>query len=329
MPKVVFHPDHPEHQLFWKAYMVENWFHSSQQIDGKKVFWGHKGVDQKCRFCGKDKSQTTFRNDTHLIPYLMGNSLLFSHFECDKCNSLFSKYENELGNFEGIRRTISQLSGRKGVPEYKDVANRFTAFLENGILKIQIVADGSLSKDEFMNKYKAIQIDAENRKIKINTKRPSFVPRDVLRCFVKIGIAMLNESNVSRYQFTRKWLLKEVEESEIPSHPCFFIFKKWNSINFRTPMVMLLCKTKSDFAAPDHVLLVFYGHLIYQVFLPFCSNDEWLLRQEKIHLIVENRLVTEKKSLNPLGAADITVLDMSSTTKQKGVDDNLSFGVAY
>jgi hypothetical protein len=56
----------------------------------------------------------------------MGNKVLFSGYECDACNRIFSRYENDLGNFSGVWHTISQVRGRGGVPKFKDEKKGFT-----------------------------------------------------------------------------------------------------------------------------------------------------------------------------------------------------------
>src|SRR5260221_3955200 len=97
IPELIFEPDHKDLQTFWKLYDTEQKFHSSQEETkaSELIFWGEKN-NRVCRFCKRESSSTTFKSDAHLIPEMMGNKLLFSFYECDKCNSIFSTYENEL-----------------------------------------------------------------------------------------------------------------------------------------------------------------------------------------------------------------------------------------
>jgi hypothetical protein len=86
----------------------------------KKFTLGNKS-DRVCRFCGKTEAGVKFISDAHIIPEFMGNHNLLSYFECDSCNSIFSKYENSFANFMRITRTISQVKGKNNkIPKYKD-----------------------------------------------------------------------------------------------------------------------------------------------------------------------------------------------------------------
>ena len=37
--------------------------------------------DKDCRFCGKEKTETSFSNFSHAIPELIGNKKLIAHYE--------------------------------------------------------------------------------------------------------------------------------------------------------------------------------------------------------------------------------------------------------
>lgn len=75
---------------FFENYEIENIF-----IPPDKVVKNlKKRPDRVCRYCGLNATQATFKKEAHIIPHLMGNRYLVSDFECDKCNELFSKYEN-------------------------------------------------------------------------------------------------------------------------------------------------------------------------------------------------------------------------------------------
>lgn len=50
---------------------------------------------RKCRFCGNTERTAKFRKRAHAIYELCGSHHLLSDYECDNCNSKFSKYERE------------------------------------------------------------------------------------------------------------------------------------------------------------------------------------------------------------------------------------------
>src|SRR5574337_1753387 len=52
--------------------------------------------ERTCRFCNAVFSKDEkFKSKAHLIPESLGNDHIFSDFECDRSNALFSKYEND------------------------------------------------------------------------------------------------------------------------------------------------------------------------------------------------------------------------------------------
>lgn len=76
---------------FWKKYNLLN---SSSMMSSRE-----QAKASVCRYCRKDATQTTFAEDTHLLPELLGANNIHTFDECDACNHLFSKYESHLATF--------------------------------------------------------------------------------------------------------------------------------------------------------------------------------------------------------------------------------------
>ncbi len=335
IPVVKFQPDHKDHQVFWKIYEEESHFHESNMPRGSKFeSWGDAS-HRVCRFCKKDSSSTTFKQDAHLIPEMMGNKHLFSNYECDVCNSSFSKFESEFSSFSGIWHTMSQVTGKKNkVPTHMDNRNNFHVISKNNQVIFRLTPPPSAEKSDWLENYESVTVDREKGTFSVKTFKPSFIPREALKCLVKIGLSMLKPENMSNYEDARKWLLGEILDSEIPMHPYFYILRNWNSRNFKHPLAMLLRKRTLPpsfpvpVPVPEHTLLLFYGRFIYQVFLPFNTNDQWLFSNSEISLPIEYHLVVkELPSDNPLGAAEINCMNMGSTRKQKNAEDTFTFPV--
>lgn len=65
-----------------------------------KTYKVPKKENRTCKYCGKDKENTSFRNDSHIIPRSLGNSKYIDAEECDNCNQKFSlEIENDSTNF--------------------------------------------------------------------------------------------------------------------------------------------------------------------------------------------------------------------------------------
>lgn len=136
-------------------------------IDGDK---NHK----ICRFCGKDEKSVTFLNKSHVVPKFLGNFLIISNFECDECNSYFSKYETELEKF--IR--IPLIANLKD----KDLKNRYGKNIKR--IDNEIIINGQQEKVEFNSLY-------------------------VLKIFLKFAYSMLSEKEIDNFKNIKNVLLND------------------------------------------------------------------------------------------------------------------------
>lgn len=139
-------------------------------VDGNKDF-------KVCRFCGKTQDDVTFNNRSHVVPKLLGNFLVVSNFECDVCNSYFSKYETELEKYIKIP-LIANLRD-------KELKNRFAKNIQR--VDGEISLTGKKEKVEFNGIY-------------------------VLKILLKFAMSMLKEDEIDDYKNIINILLNE----EIP-----------------------------------------------------------------------------------------------------------------
>lgn len=72
-----------------------------------------KKIDRVCLFCGKRKPETNFKSEAHLVSNHIGNTHLFSDFECHTCNLKFGKLEDDLAKFLGISKALAKLDSKK------------------------------------------------------------------------------------------------------------------------------------------------------------------------------------------------------------------------
>jgi hypothetical protein len=68
---------------------------------------------RECLFCGGVFGDVTFKSDAHLLSKHLGNSDLFSDFECHECNLMFGKMEDDLAKFLGISKSLAKAKGGK------------------------------------------------------------------------------------------------------------------------------------------------------------------------------------------------------------------------
>jgi len=106
-----------EYELYWHNYH-EVYYHKFN--NGRKIYIGSNSIISKCRYCGKDSSNTSFRNKSHSIPEFLGNHQLISLDECDLCNKYFSeKLENHLAEFTMPYRLFGAIKGKNQIPVLK------------------------------------------------------------------------------------------------------------------------------------------------------------------------------------------------------------------
>ncbi|MEC3906439.1 HNH endonuclease [Tamlana sp. 2201CG12-4] len=313
MTKVSIIPCVGEDSLFSKAY---NGFYIL--TPEKKIFLGNK-KDRECRFCGKNSKETTFKMKAHIMPEFMGNKKYFSYFECDNCNQYFGQLEDSLFNFAGIFNTLSTIRGKKGFPKFKTKTSDFQA-KEFGTI---------VQKNHDPENEDAFVYDEENERMNINVTMPSYVPHDVYKSLVKIALCMLPDDEFSEYSNTVNWLMSE-NSTQHKNNPFFNVFRKigGNPTMFPEPIAVLLRKKicKNTHKMPYYTLLLSYGIISYQIFIPFNNYDNHLANEEDIIFPIEERVVNKIYLDNKLSELGVDMVSLSSIEKKKNEKHKASVG---
>src|SRR5688572_20545129 len=170
-----------------KYYQVD--YIINRNPDFRKPGKGKKAIEGRiCRFCGGDHTQKKFVRDAHLVSKYLGNTTLFSSFECDECNEKFGKVESDLANYMGLSRSILGLSDISQAPGLvaKRLKVKSRSFYGHNIL--------ILSKQD-INEVNT----PEERKsgiIKIPYTKPPYVPSNVFKGLLKAAFSILPEDEV-------------------------------------------------------------------------------------------------------------------------------------
>ena len=235
--------------------------------------------DRTCRFCKVLFSkEEKFKSKAHLFPQLIGNKYLLSDFECDKCNSLFSKFENDLANFLGATRAFSISNAKTGGLKFKSPDKTFIVQKDNeaadDIAKLRIE-----SHEEENNHF---TLDAENKKVTFHTTRASYNPHNVYRAFLKMGLSVLPDELVDDYKIAFA-MLQSTKKNEESDNPLF----KLNVFvhpgpSFPSPMLILFEKKKDTQPVPMHIVCIMFQNYTYQLVLPLCKKDKWMYDGKKI-----------------------------------------------
>lgn len=279
-----------------------------------KTFLGEKG--NSCRFCNKSEPEVKFTTLAHVIPQFMGNKNLVSHFECDNCNALFSKYEGSFANFIGISRTFAQIKGQtKKVPKYKDPKTGLEVFIGDTSVQMSIIEGKEV-----------IKIDEENKTMDILTQRPGYIPIHIPKTIIKMGLSMLPFEELYNYDFARKFIVQSDKDE---------VFKDFKLLNiyvyfipgppkFSTPFVQLYKRKQStEILCPERQVILYYANYCFQMVLPFADSDKNMqgkdIKLPLFPLLIDNSHFVE------YGQYKFSILNLTSHEKKTGEEHTVRF----
>lgn len=245
---------------FFKIYEIENlFFHPlrKQRLKNKK--------DRICDFCSKGYPEVTFSNVAHIIPQLMGNRNLISDFECDMCNSKFSRYENDLANFMGLTRSLIY-SDRK-IPKYKTPKKDLIVEQEDA-KKLKIISDG-LENNNF-------EIDEANNLLTLKSVRHPYKRINVYKALLKIGLSLMEQKQIEEFTLAYKFLSNSKSDEKMRGHPFMRLYLwQFPGPPFITPLAFVCNKKKekSSKKYPEKTICIYFSNYIYQIFYSFNTKD--------------------------------------------------------
>lgn len=299
-------------QNFFSKYELVSMLGDSE----KKFILGDK-TDRVCRFCGKTNKEVKFKKEAHVIPEFMGNHNLLSYFECDICNSKFSKYEDSFANFMGITRTISQIKGKKNkIPKYKDPRTGLEMTISDKGMQMTTI-EGT---DVF-------ELDKENNSFTLKTKRPGYIPIHIPKILIKMGLCMLLEDEKDDFDFTRKFVIDTEKEDKFKDFNLLRVFGYFipGPPKFNKPFLQLYRKKENSLNdnIPIYQLIFYYASYQFQMTLPFGKPDEHL-QGKKVDLPIAPLLI-DNSYLQKYGAERFLNLNLTSHEKKSGEEHNISF----
>lgn len=171
------------------------------------TYLGNKN-NKVCRFCGKPEGTANFDKRAHVFPESIGNRHLLSYYECDTCNKKFSRLlENQYGNFFKFYHNASNIRGKKTVPNYQANSGKSKSEWTKDVAgnPIFISADASDSITTFINQ-------SRKEVLRIGKIDP-FIPMAVYKCFVKMALSIMPESELNIFEETISWILQKNHEN--------------------------------------------------------------------------------------------------------------------
>lgn len=277
----------------------------------EKIYLGSK-ENKKCRFCEKSVPEVSFKMIAHAIPEFVNNHKLISYYECDSCNSKFSRtIETHMGDYMNVYHSLSQVKGKKGVPSFRRANERSRIDHSPTALKIDSYEDDS---ENFI-------IDEVNKTITFKSIRATYVPIAIYKCLTKMALTIMDEEELIHFENALKWINEEThDESEfkISNLRCVFSITPGPLPHDFTTCILLKRKDNHVDNVPYMQFLLAYGNFTFQIFLIMSSKDQ----NKTIFSITPYPTPYDFKNIH--GSPEYKVLDFSSTKPCKNDEVNLT-----
>lgn len=228
-------------------------------------------IDKICKFCHKTSKENSFKNIPRVIPELLGKNNYTSNDECDNCNKLFGEYETDLANYISPYQTLIGQKTKNKIPNFqsrKDLNEKSTT--------IKYI-DGKPNIN-FQNNLSDFHYDFLNKQLSINLKKKKFIPINVYKSLVKIGLSLCPINELKKYTKTIEWLgKKDNNEKIIYDIPLNLFRTRFSNKHYEKPFATLYIrklKITNNIYEPKLCLVLCSGVLVFQLFIPFCNETE-------------------------------------------------------
>ena len=219
---------------------------------GQKKFIGN---GEHCRFCKKDKNETTFSNKSHAIPESIGNKTIILCDECDICNKFFSEnLEDHFDKYTKPYRTFARIKGKKKIPTYKSKDEQTRI---------------SVDKDKDIEIFIPVgsKMDETHSSIKIPIDFEPYIPAAVYKTLVKMALSLIeDEKELEAFQITIKWIMEK-------DHSKHFLLPLKMQAQFMekdiTEGFVFLFRRKGKIQnLPYAIFVISFGNWLYQIIVP-------------------------------------------------------------
>ena len=222
-----------------------------------------------CRYCNRAVPEVTFKKTAHVIPSLLGNRYLICDYECDDCNSLFSRFESSFAAYIGLMRTVTSLSRGNRVPKH----NVSKSPVKTDTIKL---IEQNKNAVCFTFKDEPEKID---KGLIIPFQKEPYTPIHVYKILLKMALSLMPHEYVEKYRHLMRFIINDensklfkpfATQVHVLNHNCiadphFYLFKK--------------LRHEDDF--PTHIFMCCYEDSIYQFPVPANIDDERIYQDGK------------------------------------------------
>ncbi|MEC0244167.1 HNH endonuclease [Paenibacillus dokdonensis] len=282
----------------------------------KRIVLSEPLTKQFCRFCGESAEKVNFRDNTHIISETLGNKILFSDYECSRCNKeIFgSKFEDALGKYVLPLKLVSEIYGKKTSLIDKDMrtGHRIEYRKNDPILPDfdgyarKLIIDRSDDK----------RVTVDNNEMTIQYKRQKYNPVDVYYALLKMSLTLVPFEEVER--FMRSLAALQAGGHEISIKGVLEYQQGFDPFN-GTNVQLFRRKQKPDTNYPYMVFKVSFGNFSIQI--PVFTDEEFNQTNLsfKCHKSFKDSLIRELnfENMEPYYSAVFSVLQNEFNEDQK------------
>lgn len=282
---------------------------------GQKVLLGDK-QNNTCRFCEKSRPEVTFSKGAHAIPESLGNKSLESTYECDACNEIFgSGIENDLGNWSKPLRTMLRIRGKRGVPTLKKGGDGPGWRIEYDDTGFYI---SSYENDPIF------ELDEVNQRVLYTLRRDSYTTVGVLKAFMKIGLTLMPDEEISNFKALKRWILCADHSRTFADRMIVLRISEPGPMPTDVIRAWILRRKPQQTRVPYTLLVLNLGNETYQVALPAPSHDAQLVGEQVTVLPYPTPTTLETAFMGPPAFEQ---LSLSGRDVIRG--DTLQFAMGY
>ncbi len=263
-----------------KSSFLDKYEQISSTDDFKGVF--DSSLEKVCKFCSKTSKENTFLNIPHVIPELLGRNNYTSNDECDNCNELFGSFETDLANYISPYQTIIGQRTKKKIPT-------FQSRRKGNDQSTTIKYSNDVANFNFGNNRSDFKYDYENKELTVSLRKKKFVPINVYKSLVKIGLSLCPKKELENYKNTIDWLSKNDTKDVIYDIPLTLYRTRFINKYYEKPFATLYrrkIESTHNTYEPRLSLVVHSGVLCFQLFIPF-SNETTNISSIEYQLINE------------------------------------------
>ncbi|MEB0261779.1 hypothetical protein [Mucilaginibacter sp. 10I4] len=223
--------------------------------------------DRVCRFCHKKSPYVSFHKNAHVVSEMLGNKRFQSDFECDDCNAIFSRYENDLANYLGIVRTVQSVKGKK-IPKFKSADKKLSAHV---IKEDEITNVVEFRRFEGLNE--TFEFDKENKQTIVKYTKAPYTPLHVYKALLKMALSVVDPKHLPDYNFAFEFLRTKKHDEKFSGFAILIRSTMSLTFQFPSPTVMIFRKKDANAKLFSHIFLLYAQNSIFQIIMPFYLKD--------------------------------------------------------